>query len=122
MTSLSHDLLKESGVNFVGNVEGRDILEGSCDVIVCDGFIGNIILKFAESLKGFMETRVRKQISSNMFSKAGAILMGPFLRRMRRSFDYAEYGGAPSWYQWQLCHWARQVIFQGRLQCYQGGL
>ena len=86
---------RRAAFNFIGNVEGRDILEGKCDVVVCDGFIGNIILKFAESVKGFLETRVRKQISSNFFSKAGAILMGPFLRRMRRSFDYAEYGGAP---------------------------
>lgn len=96
LTTTSHDLLmKEKAIKFVGNVEGHDILEGTCDVVVCDGFIGNIILKFAESLKGFLETRVRKQISSNAFSKVGAILMGPFLRRMRRVFDYAEYGGAP---------------------------
>ncbi len=96
LTASSHDLLtRVSELKFVGNVEGRDILEGSCDVVVCDGFIGNIVLKFAESLKGFLESRVQKQISSNPFSKAGAILMGPFLRRMRKVFDYSEYGGAP---------------------------
>jgi phosphate acyltransferase len=96
LTTTSHDLLaRVQQLKFVGNVEGRDILEGSCDVVVCDGFIGNIILKFAESMKGFLESRVKKQISSNPFSKAGAILMGPFLRRMRRVFDYSEYGGAP---------------------------
>jgi glycerol-3-phosphate acyltransferase PlsX len=91
----SHDLLRKGGFNFVGNVEGRDILEGNCDVVICDGFIGNILLKFAESVKVFLETRVKRQVSSNYFSRAGAILMGPFLRRMKRSFDYAEYGGAP---------------------------
>lgn len=95
LTAASHYLLQRGAFNFVGNVEGRDILEGNCDVIVCDGFIGNIILKFAESVKSFLETRVRKQISSNYFSRAGAILMGPFLRRIKKSFDYAEYGGAP---------------------------
>jgi phosphate acyltransferase len=96
LTASSHELLSRGQLlQFVGNVEGRDILEGTCDVVVCDGFIGNIILKFAESMKGFLESRVRKQINSNLFSKAGAILMGPFLRRMRRVFDYSEYGGAP---------------------------
>jgi glycerol-3-phosphate acyltransferase PlsX len=96
LTSSSHELLvRGKAITFVGNVEGRDILEGTCDVVVCDGFIGNIILKFAESMKGFLESRLHKQISSNPFSKAGAILMGPFLRRMRRVFDYSEYGGAP---------------------------
>jgi len=96
LTASSHELLaRGKNMTFVGNVEGRDILEGTCDVVVCDGFIGNIILKFAESMKGFLESRLHKQISSNPFSKAGAILMGPFLRRMRRVFDYSEYGGAP---------------------------
>jgi glycerol-3-phosphate acyltransferase PlsX len=95
VTVASHELLKKGTFNFIGNVEGRDILEGTVDVIVCDGFIGNIILKFAESMKVFLETRIKKQISSNFFSRAGAVLMGPFLRRIRRTFDYAEYGGAP---------------------------
>ena len=96
LTVGSHELLtRERALKFVGNVEGRDILEGTCDVVVCDGFIGNVVLKFAESVKVFLESRVNKQISSNPFSKAGAILMGPFLRRMRRVFDYSEYGGAP---------------------------
>lgn len=95
LTLSTHDMLKSRPFNFVGNVEGRDILDGKCDVVVCDGFIGNVLLKFAESVKVFLEWRIKKQISSNYFSKAGAILMGPFLRRMRRSFDYSETGGAP---------------------------
>ena len=95
LTLASHDLLKGGAFNFIGNVEGRDVLDGKCDVVVCDGFIGNILLKFAESVKVFLEWRIRKQTSSNYFSKAGAILMGPFLRRMRRAFDYSEIGGAP---------------------------
>lgn len=95
VTLASHELLSKGTFNFIGNVEGRDILEGTADVVVCDGFIGNIILKFAESMKVFLETRVKRQVSSNYFSRAGAILMGPFLRRIRKTFDYAEYGGAP---------------------------
>ncbi len=90
-----HELLKSGEFNFVGNVEGRDVLSGTCDVVICDGFIGNVILKFAESVKVLLETRIRRQISTNVFSKTGAILMGPFLRRMKKSLDYAEYGGAP---------------------------
>lgn len=95
VTLASYQLLTRGSFNFIGNVEGRDILEGTADVVVCDGFIGNIILKFAESMKVFLDTRVKRQVSSNYFSRAGAILMGPFLRRIRRTFDYAEYGGAP---------------------------
>jgi glycerol-3-phosphate acyltransferase PlsX len=95
LTVTTHQILAKSNLNFVGNVEGRDILRGRADVVVCDGFVGNIMLKFAESLQGFLTNAVRRQISSNYFSRAGAILMGPFLRRMKRTFDYAEYGGAP---------------------------
>ncbi len=95
LTITTHQILATSHLNFVGNVEGRDILRGRADVVVCDGFVGNIMLKFAESLQGFLTNAVRRQISSNYFSRAGAILMGPFLRRMKRTFDYAEYGGAP---------------------------
>ncbi len=91
----SYPLLKKGTFNFIGNVEGHALLEGKADVIVCDGFVGNIMLKFTESVKNFLETRMKKQINSNYFSRAGAILMGPFLRRIRKSFDYAEYGGAP---------------------------
>lgn len=97
LTVATHKILAETslGFKFIGNIEGRDVLSGKADVIVCDGFVGNILLKFAESLQGFLTNAVKKQISRNYFSHAGAILMGPFLRRMRKTFDYAEYGGAP---------------------------
>jgi glycerol-3-phosphate acyltransferase PlsX len=88
-------ILKESGLNFIGNVEGRDILTGKFDVIVADGFVGNILLKFAESVEGFLTTVIKRQIQTNVFSRMGAFLMMPFLRRLRRTFDYSEYGGAP---------------------------
>jgi glycerol-3-phosphate acyltransferase PlsX len=95
LTVKTNPILASANINFIGNIEGRDVLKGKADVIVCDGFVGNILLKFAESLEGFLTNAVRRQISRNYFSHAGAILMGPFLRRMRRTFDYAEYGGAP---------------------------
>jgi glycerol-3-phosphate acyltransferase PlsX len=88
-------LEKDKRLNFLGNIEGRDILKGGADVVVTDGFVGNIILKFAESVEGFLTTSIRRQVSSNPFSRAGAILMSPFLRRLRNTFDYSEYGGVP---------------------------
>lgn len=91
----SHQLLENSKLNFVGNIEGRDILSGDLDVVVTDGFTGNVALKFAESIEGFLTRRLRHQISTNIFSRAGAMLMAPFLRRLRTAFDYAEAGGAP---------------------------
>jgi len=95
LTLATYELLSRSPLNFIGNIEGRDILKGRADVILCDGFVGNIMLKFAESIQGFITNAFRRQITSNWFSRMGAILMGPFLRRLRRTFDYAEVGGAP---------------------------
>lgn len=91
----AHELFARSGLNFVGNVEGRDILAGKVDVVATDGFVGNIVLKFAESVEGFLTESLKHQIQTNVFSRMGAALMMPFLRRLRRSFDYSEYGGAP---------------------------
>ena len=91
----THALFEKSDLNFVGNVEGRDVLTGEFDVIVTDGFVGNILLKFAESVEGFLTSSLRRQVSTNIFSRVGAELMRPFLKRLRRSFDYAEAGGAP---------------------------
>ena len=88
-------LERNTALNFVGNVEGRDILAGKVDVVVTDGFVGNVVLKFAESVEGFLTSSIRQQVSTNVFSRIGATLMHPFLRRLRNTFDYAEYGGAP---------------------------
>jgi len=95
LTVEAHRRLSSSSLNFIGNVEGRDLLSGKSDVIVCDGFVGNIILKFAESIRGFLYGKIKRQISSNPFSRLGAILMGPFLRRIHKTFDYSQYGGVP---------------------------
>ncbi len=91
----AQELLKHSKINFVGNVEGRDILSGAIDVVVTDGFTGNILLKFAESIKPMLVKSMQRQIQTNVFSRVGAMLLLPFLKRMRNTFDYAESGGAP---------------------------
>ena len=88
-------LLKKSKINFIGNIEGRDILSGSVDVAVTDGFTGNILLKFAESIQPLLEKALYRQIRTNIFSRFAVMLMLPFMRRMKGQFDYAEYGGAP---------------------------
>lgn len=95
LTVEAHRRLSSSSLNFIGNVEGRDLLNGKSDVIVCDGFVGNILIKFAESMRGFLYGKIKRQISSNPFSRLGAILMGPFLRRIHKTFDYSQYGGVP---------------------------
>ncbi|MEZ5357642.1 MAG: phosphate acyltransferase PlsX [Candidatus Zixiibacteriota bacterium] len=96
LTIGAYQLIRRNGaLNFVGNIEGRDILAGKVDVVVTDGFVGNVVLKFAESIEGFLTTSIRHQVSTNIFSRIGASLMYPFLRRLRNTFDYAEYGGAP---------------------------
>ena len=91
----AHKLLNDGNINFVGNVEGRDILKGVCDVVVCDGFIGNIVLKFVESIGGFMTSLVRRQINSSFLFRIGALLLKWPLRNIRKTLDFAEYGGAP---------------------------
>ncbi len=92
----AHALLEANkSLNFIGNIEGRDILMGRVEVVVTDGFVGNVVLKFAESVEGFLTSSIRRQVSTNIFSRFGALLMSPFLRRLRNTFDYAEVGGAP---------------------------
>ena len=88
-------ILKDSPINFVGNIEGRDILSGTIDVAVTDGFTGNILLKFAESIQPMLVKSMQRQIQTNIFSRIGAALLLPFLRRMKNKLDYAESGGAP---------------------------
>jgi len=95
LTIASHKLLDNSALNFCGNVEGRDILKGTTDVVVCDGFVGNIVLKFAESAGSFFSTTIKKKIRGNLFANIGAILMSAAFRKFKQSLDSAEYGGAP---------------------------
>jgi glycerol-3-phosphate acyltransferase PlsX len=83
----AHQLLRDSGLHFVGNIEGRDIIEGVCDVLVTDGFTGNVLLKFYESVMGFIQGLLSSELSS-----AGVDLD---LEGLFQVFDYTEYGGAP---------------------------
>jgi 3-oxoacyl-[acyl-carrier-protein] synthase-3 len=92
----SHALLeKDARIHFVGNVEGRDVFDGAADVVVCDGFVGNVILKFSESIYSFLAHLVRDEIRRGVMAKAGALLMKRAFSSVRSQLDYAEYGGAP---------------------------
>ncbi|MCI0690583.1 phosphate acyltransferase PlsX [candidate division KSB1 bacterium] len=95
VTREAYRMLETSRVNFTGNVEGRDILKGSADVVVCDGFVGNVILKFAESLGGVFRHHIKRQIGKQIFRQIGAFLLQPTFTGLRKIFDYEEYGGAP---------------------------
>jgi len=91
----ARNLISDTNVNFVGNIEGRDILSGAVEVAVTDGFTGNILLKFAESIQPMLASAVKRQVDTNVFSRFGVMMMLPFVRRMRDTFDYAVAGGAP---------------------------
>lgn len=95
VTIESHKLISASELNFVGNLEGRDILKGKAEVIVCDGFVGNIILKFAESIDSYLGELFKKRIRKSLFAKIGALLMSRAFKDLKKNLDYAEYGGAP---------------------------
>lgn len=88
-------LLKETSLNFVGNIEGRDVFSGDVDVIVCDGFIGNVALKISEGVAQHITKVLKKELKSTWRSKLGAMLARPAFKEFRKKIDYAEYGGAP---------------------------
>ena len=91
----THKLLSQSALNFVGNVEGRDILSGKADVVVCDGFVGNIILKFGESVPSFFKSRLKQYASKSLIGTLMGVMMRSTLRAALKSMDYEEYGGVP---------------------------
>ncbi len=95
LTREAHQLLKASALNFVGNVEARDVYSGDADVIVCDGFTGNVALKISEGLVGLVEGLLSEELSSTMTMRVGSLLTRRALRHFRRRVDYSEYGGAP---------------------------
>lgn len=88
-------LLKASKLNFIGNVEGRDILAGKANVVVCDGFVGNILLKFGESVPSFLKSRLKAFASRSILGSITGLLMKGTLRGALRSLDYEEFGGVP---------------------------
>lgn len=91
----THKLLKETNINFIGNVEGRDIFFGKADVIVCDGFVGNILLKFAESFLGFFKSTIKDYADQSLYKKMKIALFRPTLKEVFQGFDYQEHGGVP---------------------------
>ncbi len=95
LTREAHRLLKDSPVHFVGNIEGREVFAGGADVIVCDGFTGNVTLKVSEGLVETVESLLRDELSSTFSGRVGLALSLQAFRRFRRRVDYSEYGGAP---------------------------
>jgi glycerol-3-phosphate acyltransferase PlsX len=95
LTREAHQLLKASPVHFVGNVEGRQLFAGDADVIVCDGFTGNVTLKTSEGLVEMIEALLHEELMSTFGTRVGYLLSGQAFRRFRKRVDYSEYGGAP---------------------------
>ncbi|GIW55231.1 MAG: phosphate acyltransferase [Nitrospiraceae bacterium] len=95
VTKEAFKLLKALPINFIGNVEGRDVYSGSADVIVCDGFIGNVALKISEGVADTIKKLLMKELAASFLGRlAYPLVAGPLLR-LRRRIDYAEFGGAP---------------------------
>src|SRR5919107_3221105 len=96
LTKEAFPLLRElSSLNFVGNVEGRDVFTGAVDVIVTDGFTGNVMLKLSEGLTEAVITLIKRELSASVITKTGAVLARPAFQNLKKRLDYAEYGGAP---------------------------
>jgi len=92
----SYEMLEgDRTLNFVGNVEGRDVFDGLADVVVCDGFVGNVIIKFSESMFSFLSYTLRNEIRKGVVAKAGALMMKGAFDNAKAHLDYAAYGGAP---------------------------
>lgn len=91
----AYSLLAAQPLNFIGNLEARDLLAGEADVVVTDGFVGNVVLKFMEGMAASLFAMLKEEFASDLRSKLGAGLLLPSLRRFKRKLDYAEYGGAP---------------------------
>jgi glycerol-3-phosphate acyltransferase PlsX len=94
LTREAHRLLKASPVHFIGNIEGREIYSGAADVIVCDGFTGNVVLKTSEGLVDAVEGLLGDELRGTFSSQVGYLLSRRAFRRFRRRVDYSEYGGA----------------------------
>lgn len=95
LTSRTFDLLASSSLNFVGNVEGRDIVNGRCDVVVCDGFVGNVVLKFGESLAEMILKELRSVLTKHLLLRFATLISNSPFKDLKRRVDYTEYGGAP---------------------------
>ncbi len=90
-----YSFLKSSFKDFMGNVEGRDIYNGKCDVIICDGFVGNVVLKVSEGLVENLVLLTKRALKKNIITKLGAFLALPAFKQVKKDTDYSEFGGAP---------------------------
>jgi glycerol-3-phosphate acyltransferase PlsX len=95
LTREVHDILSETDLNYIGYVEGRDLNSGEVDVIICDGFVGNVALKISEGLWETIHTILKWEAQDNIRAKAAYFLMGRAIHRLEKKLDYAEHGGAP---------------------------
>jgi glycerol-3-phosphate acyltransferase PlsX len=95
LTRETHRILVQSPLNYVGYIEGRDIYNGKVDVVVCDGFVGNVVLKVSEGLADVMGKMLKAEFSARLLSRLGYLLARPAFQGFRKKVDYAEYGGAP---------------------------
>ena len=95
LTKATNARLADAGLNFIGNVEGKDIFRGAADVVVCDGFAGNIVLKVSEGMAEFLLAILKEEINRSLLYRFGILLLRTALRRAKAKLDYAEYGGAP---------------------------
>jgi glycerol-3-phosphate acyltransferase PlsX len=90
-----HKALKEASLNFIGNIEGKDVYHGKADVIVCDGFTGNVALKISEGLIEVLLTILKEELTRTIATKVGALLTREAFKELKKRLDYSEYGGAP---------------------------
>ncbi|MFC1770287.1 phosphate acyltransferase PlsX [Candidatus Margulisiibacteriota bacterium] len=95
LTQSAFSLISGTSLNFIGNIEGKDVLSGHVDVVVCDGFVGNAILKFGEGATNLFADFFKNEARSSLMSKIGLLFLKPALRRFKKEYDYIEYGGAP---------------------------
>ena len=95
LTKATYELLEMSDMNFIGNVEAREVPKGICDVIVADGFTGNVILKLTEGLAWNILQVIKKKFTDGARAKLGAALLLNKMGELKKEFDYSEYGGAP---------------------------
>jgi glycerol-3-phosphate acyltransferase PlsX len=91
----THELLEKSNLNFIGNIEGKDLFSGKSDIVLCDGFVGNVALKVTESVVETTQAFLKKHLLSNPLSKLGLLFLKTSFSRFKKELDYAEYGGAP---------------------------
>lgn len=95
LTKETFRVLKETGLNFIGNAEGRDVFNGNAHVVVCDGFIGNVVLKASESLGEMVNKMLRSEVTRTATRKVGAVILKGAFDDIKKRMDYSEYGGAP---------------------------